>query len=964
MADLSTAEKDWVETVVGGVDAVDAALLLQQRKEALLAESRQVIESKVGEISVGEDFLVEMKGSAVGDFIRKQLDLRLVISSVRDEGDANLELDTEHDMPDVKGMRPDDFKRLIEAQAIIAGEVGKLQLAFDTATRQKLFTDREISDAIWAPLMRRKLVPENAIPSRYSEVSRTFDGASEAYQERLAAYTDGLGKFEKLCEKLGLAKDFVDAIATTALATVSDLTAAGVSNFDPTVARDCITLIQVTVSGGIGATAEMLEIAGDEDMSLKMKIAKCAVAICKQAGDMAGASAGVAFGTSDRGLSVGAIIKDSIRLAVLSGSAAVKLADGDYEGMLGDIADMVVAGTDIDTQNSYLPTASTTERDINADQNAVGTVTAGDIGRFVADGIKVTGAGGKFFLNAMKNKDVKLEDVAGFLGTALQMTVDAGSSWYAEQQTIVKLEEANNKDTENAKSDDEGKRKEGEDRADYKNAEMNELQEISDKQAEGANSEGFGALGEIMKQLQSKRGDELEEFLKKNPQFRNLAQTVKKQQSTVIEEANKNLDKQVMEEAKSFREMLNKGMNGDLESQARTVEAMILQIKRDQMIVDLAFKLTSMPAQVVAAFLPQAGIAVSGIELIKHLKLAAEHLMALVEWRENTGDARAAMSVQAEAMINRANLEAKHTMKATYDAITDAINIVGGALACAGHLAPAGHVLATTNKAVHAIVEVLYKFYNKKLIHDQWKLYLKALNNPEDRIVVRKAIRENPTLAKYVIAYGAEVEANPVARNAMRKCGLDAEVLDKKDTNVQKVEAYLEALYPEDPVVLAVVSRPKDWWPGPLELSSGCIAAFASAAASKPGQKLKPGAAKSLLTQVGGVETLSRDYRNLFDGWRDADALAVAKPGDKQLADEATRLLSMLSTLAFKRKSAAESLMQAVKAPDLQGADNKPHADMNEAIRSLGVPARNLVAAYRRDEQFVQSQEEALANAA
>ena len=950
----------WIDGAIGGVDMIDAAVALLHRKELLLDAARTRIERGVGTISVGEDFVVEMKTSGVEDFIRQKLDRKLLMASIGEDADPNEDFDTGHDLPKMKGMSGDDFKRLIDAQALIATEVENLRKAFDQATRKPLFTDREISDAVWEPLKRRKLIPENAIPDRYSEVSRTFEGASGAYQERLAAYTDGLGKFDKLCQSLGIAKDIIEAAATVATSTIADLTTAGVSDFDPMKARDCITLIQVTLSGGIDTTTEILGIVDDDEMSFKMKIAKSAVAICKQAGNMASASAGVAFGDSDYDLSVGVIIKDSITMAVLSGSAAVKLADGDYEGMLADIADIVAAATDCATNQSYLATASKTERDINADQNAVGTVTTGDIGRFIADGIKAGGAGGKVFINAIKKGKLSPEEVAEFLGKALQLAVDAGSSWYAEQQQVKKLTEANDKDTANTKSDDEDKRDEGEDRRDYKDTELNEIQEIGDRQQEGSNAEGFAAIGDIVKQIQSKQGDELEKLLQENPQFRALAKTIKTQQAAVIEDANKNLEAQVAQEAKAFRDLLQRGETGDMEGEIRSIELMILIIKRDQMLWDLAEKLISMPAQVVAAFLPQAGIAVSGIQLIKSLKLAAEHAMALVEWRQNVADARAAMSVQAEAMINRSGLEAKHTMEHSLQALNSAVLIVGGALACAGPFAPAGHITTSTYKAVVTVGQTLYKYYEKRELRKNWKIYLKALDNPDDRKTIRKAIRGNPTLAKYVIAYGAEEENNPVARNVMRKCGLSAEVLDSKGTNVQKVEAYLEALFPEDPVLLVAVSRPKAWWPGQLELTSASVAAFAGAAENlAKGQKLKPGSCKDVIILLTQLETLDVTYRDAFTKWRKAgQELGQADdPNDPTRVKKLQDALHSLQTLVGKRGAAAERLVNTLKGAAPVGTDGKPHTEMLGVLKLLLPNTARLVANYKREGEALGAQD-------
>jgi hypothetical protein len=936
---LTPPQINWIETAIGGVDKVDAAAALLQRKEELLAAARNRIESGVGTIKVGEDFFVEMKGNAVADFIRQKLDRKLLMASIGEDADPNEDFDSGHDMKDVKGIDPGDFKRLMDAQALIATEVAKLQKEYDLASRTPLFTDREISDAIWAPLMRRKLIPENAIPKRYSEVSRTFDGASGAYQERLAAYTDGLGKFEKLCESLGVAKDVLDAATETANAVIGDLASLDVK-FDVSTAKDCITLINVTLSGGASTLQTMLREAGNDDLSFKDKVANAAGAIIKQAAKIGSSAATVGFDQyGDWGSDLGKVVGDGISMAVSGGSAIVKIKKGKYREALGDIADIVASACDCAYNVNQSKTDSKTYTYDPSNAYSGPSVNMSELGMFIAAGIR-SGAAAEAFIEKMIKGTVKVEDIGALLGDVFREAVASSSKWMADQVESKKESEA--KDKDHARGDDDG-------RTEFNRVKNVEEPEIEDRQKDGATSEGFAAIGEIIKAIQSKSGKDLEDFLNGKPQFKALAEKIKSQQRSVMDDATESMNEEVAQEAKAFRDMIHRGETGDMEGEIRSVEAMIMAIKRDQMLTDLAAKLISMPAQIVAAFLPQAGIAVSGIELIKNLKLAAEHLAAFMEWQANVADARSAMSVQAEAMVNRAGLEAKQGMEASLKALNAAVMIVGGALSCAGPFAAAGHIATSTTKGVVAIGQLIYKFYDKAKLRGQWKLYLKALNDPEDRKVVRQAIRENPTLAKYVIAYGAVEENNPVARNVMRKCNMSSEVLDSKDTNVQKVEAYLEALYPEDPVLLVAVARPKEWWPGPLELSSASVAAFAGAAEKKTGQKLQRGACKNVIIQLTQLEALDPTFRKGFEEWRKAGEDAGKDPDNEDLDKAVETALRKLQSITQTREMSAQALIGLLKTADPAGADGKPHAEMKAVLKLLLPTAAQLRETYKRD---------------
>jgi hypothetical protein len=83
----------------------------------------------------------------------------------------------------------------------------------------------------------------------------------------------------------------------------------------------------------------------------------------------------------------------------------------------------------------------------------------------------------------------------------------------------------------------------------------------------------------------------------------------------------------------------------------------------------------------------------------------------------------------------------------------------------------------------------------------------KALNNPEDRLTIMKTFRKNPTLAKYGVAYGAMEMGDPIAKEALRQCGLNDMVLVNEGTNADKVVRYLEAKYNDDIKLVGVISK-------------------------------------------------------------------------------------------------------------------------------------------------------------
>jgi len=81
------------------------------------------------------------------------------------------------------------------------------------------------------------------------------------------------------------------------------------------------------------------------------------------------------------------------------------------------------------------------------------------------------------------------------------------------------------------------------------------------------------------------------------------------------------------------------------------------------------------------------------------------------------------------------------------------------------------------------------------------------------------------------MAYGA-LNGDPIAREGMRRCGLNKQTLANPDTNVSKVVTFLEAKYPDDPTLLRAVPRKDKWYPGPIEMTSTSFMRFYSAATS------------------------------------------------------------------------------------------------------------------------------------
>lgn len=69
---------------------------------------------------------------------------------------------------------------------------------------QPLFSEQEIADELYSPLVRERLLPETLVPSQYSETAKMIEGSNEAYREDLEEYTKNLIEEEESLAASGL----------------------------------------------------------------------------------------------------------------------------------------------------------------------------------------------------------------------------------------------------------------------------------------------------------------------------------------------------------------------------------------------------------------------------------------------------------------------------------------------------------------------------------------------------------------------------------------------------------------------------------------------------------------------------------------------------------------------------------------------------------------------------------------
>lgn len=948
-------------------------------KQSVSASIGLDIERQKAEIREGMTFTMEKQGNVVTTALRKAVG-KNTMKSLDKKSDAMKEIDTFHDLKNLKALGGDDAvaaQKALEKVAAIADRMRSMKVTKDgevvedpngTVEGEPLYKDDEIANEVWTPLVREGIIPENLVPDRYSNVKKTFDEASKLYDKRLIAYTEKMGDNAETMRMLGVAKDITKSMAQLGDEIVK---AAG----GPEVASTVIELMSIATEGSLSAAQAYLSSkdAGDLLQNIGNTAANMISAV-----------------SADLPPGVGDIVSLSITSAFGAGNVAAKVAQGKNKAALDTLADLIgstltgVAKAGGPEELSYVAIGvRRLLRGANRFGDVVTAVKDGGIGKagpaisgFVDEMVGAIEDGAKAGLEANKDKlgdDTEkmaegLVDSGGTMLTTLNdallsgkpidanklsgaivdfaltcctdaippghddavkavtitltgfkksgglveaivqknpkkiglsvvtMMAQAGAEAAVSFDAPEKLGDAIKKSVMGtlntdaiAKAlslDDPDKVKDAIESLIKSAAKAitKKLQSVAgdddeddddtaedDEEATDAPEGGAGDGGEDdTDPLTILRNKMLDELKAKVPGLMKVLgdksakpeakEKAKSELQKVLEQLA--LNGEVEEDADEFKTALVYGFTAsedDIDEQARQTEfdqndidRMIKKLVIQRKVFELVDRLSSMPISIAAKFFPPASAAEDfkkfSVETYKAIRCAQQ----LLQWMDNARDARKAVTVQVEAMLNRVGLSSRQQLEHSIQAALALISGIGSIIGTVGaHAAPAGIAVAAAAKAASGAMQVASKIYTEATMAQAWATYKKALKNPGDRKEARKALRRNPTLAKYAIAWGAYSENNPIAKEAVRKCGVNEKVLANPKTSVNKIVTYLEEVYSEDPVLLRAVAIPGKWYPGKVQLTLRSWMAFQAAAVEKVKLKEAPaGAINAAFTAV------------------------------------------------------------------------------------------------------------------
>lgn len=923
-----------VEWILGLTKAAEQAVVTRKKAEARY-EMQEKIEKQLGalreQISKDQEYALSLKPDSLKTLLKYMVGMNKRKSKVKD-GSPMDEVDTVADVKKAtKGLSPEQVQKLMQSLAPIAAlseEMRNMTVdgipVYERVWEEKdengkTVIRREPDDEmlavdLWRPLAREGIIPENVIPARYSEVTQTFNAANALYDERLQEYSKSLTTADKIMNVLNPAVDITSG-ALKATSGFMSMTAniqaaqAGVDN--------------LVKSGVAKSTDEARKIVDLTNVCLTSS-RDLTKAVIQTRDAYAGVDAANAILGGILKQTVGADISKAVTGAVSAATKSVKagqyLAEGNIDGMFEAFGEAIAGGL-----------ALCDNKKVNGGVDTGGAYA--QVGLAISTAFKGAGV-----VAAAAKGDPQRAFELGL--AALMQNMEAVAKTAIGKQTDKEIEkvEENEELTDKEKETETGILESGE------TSRKGDVSSTSKDIQKGLT----GALGMLAE--------------KKPPMFDReaLAELEKKADENMAEE----LEKVAKGHDPEFEAMLVYGFSEPTddpekivqqeELRLHTMEKLIATLKKHQMAFTLAKQIVTGGTGFVASILPAAGLVAAGAAMMFNLAEAANHTRHFVIWHMNQKDASKAKTVQLDAMLNRYGLQRSQMLLADARVALNAVDIVGQAVKTAGgQAAPVGLAISAAAKATEALMDVAYKIKTEAEMLNAWRLYKKALREPDNRRAAREALRTNPTLSKYAMAYGACTEKNPVAMRALKRCGIDEYTLANPSTNVGNVVTFLETLYKEDPILLKAVTVKEDWHPGPIEPT---VKSFQLVYIAATDEKKKVGLVAGDVSKITAtlkvfeakdkpvatledtqlelqkkIDLLGVDYRTEEDPTKKAELKTEYDDASKKMLEDAKRMVDLASE-AVQAIDAAIAALEAYKPEHVDGGIHDGMADVRDAL--------------------------------
>lgn len=806
---LTNPQKSWLTKLDGALKVQENLNARNRNRDALLVILAESREQNSQEIHAGSDqTLVNEKGETLKglDYVKHRQDQEADIDD-QNLGYRLAGLDGGMEEWDPETGTQEQFQKQLQAQRHVSDMARRMQAAMtdeldedgnlvypvddkgnkgDKPNQKRLFSDEDIAAQLYDPLKRRGLIPETAIPDEFSRTKDMLKNSLEAYGARVKRDEKGTAK-RLFDENFGLAKSIGTGLFTVGMSGSqiegARLDKSGSSSHTGWNPSDNIKTIRENlgeVAKSDGTMASALDIA-NQRMAFAGQALTFVTDVAYDGGKQAIESLGGGTEGGEGEEPPPGRIKVAPQLAQgIAGAMAAALGVPFAPSGLG----MQVSSTFGGKIKRKLIQAELARPTL--DESGVRAITAalGAACRDTLVGIDPESA---------SDSSDRLKAAAGRIETKLQTLPDAAA-------VLKALEDEN-----------------------YEGA-VGLFQEACTAAATAAATSELLVLfaGETARaNARTKAADAMEADFNRG-----------EEEEEVPEEL----------QAKHKKEISNhepdwvKGSNGDWICAvcqasasedpavfAGMLERKIARLERDQQLLKWGATLVGMGIDTAANFIAPLAIVGSALKVARNLYEAGKRTVDtinFVEKREGLYNAASAFSPAVSQFIHNGRIQQAHYYA---NAAFEAAKMIGAIMQVAGVVAaPAGVILSASAGIAQATEAVLYEASKRYDLEKAWTTYALALSRPQNRRLGLVAVRENPTLAKYAVAWGAVKKKDPLVQDFMGVCDLSPEVLKDPQANIDKVVKYLETRMPDDNVVTGrkMDGPPIAWAPTQMELTA------------------------------------------------------------------------------------------------------------------------------------------------
>ncbi|WP_316204467.1 hypothetical protein [Bradyrhizobium sp. SZCCHNS3051] len=616
---------------------------------------------------------------------------------------------------------------------------------------EPLFTNPEVTEELFTPLVREKILPDTIVTGRYSAVQKMLDGSTALYQEELQEASRGshavAADILKMAVDIG--SNVVDAVLRVAGADTELAT---------TLLQGSVELCKLSIDFS-AKLADGIDVAGTSDLlnglpSIVGPLVGTIITSIVPEGDASlgeEISAAISGGGEVITRSVNAVVI-SIQTRKPSPSALIALISAIISAELAQ----VIRNADPDLEDAV--------------------VTADTIQSALAAPVRESKHADPFFEFVLKgDMERAREEMFEFVK---EVMLNAQPGFWSDIYGLLRLNDCS---TSGSEADDVASTLDTVAGVTSAIHESLEALKIGAEERKAINKKAKEALkqfdaSKLLENLDTKLKASAEHRKRLNQDPKELADDLKKK-----------LAKEQQEFANELRGLDNPTISD------KSIDKLIAKMQRDRCIMSVAIAIGKGGGEVGSLFLAPLQIGNQVIKMAMNLAAAVERAMELHKCLKEKAGARSAVSPYMSSIQNFVSNQAYQMTEYSIRVALNGVNIAASVAATAYPMATPAVPAAA---AVSAGAELLFTAYNEARLLVAWKVWKQALLHPTNRKLGLRARKLNPTLAKYTLAYGATVARDPIAVHMCQACGLAPK--DVVNADARKIKAFLEAKFDED----------------------------------------------------------------------------------------------------------------------------------------------------------------------